>query len=471
MAIGMNMDEIRVLAPTGVTGSGFLESSFEQGLAQKPHFIGADAGSTDPGPEYLGSGATAFPRAAIRRDLRLMLTGARKIKVPLLIGTAGTGGNAQQVSDMVDLVKEIAATEGLSFKLAVIQAEQDRDYLKRRLQEGRITPLFPAPEFDEKTIDRSAHIVGMMGVEPWQRALAAGADVIIAGRSSDTAIFAAMPVMMGFPEGIAWHMAKILECGAASAVQRKTPDCMFAWVRRDHFVVEAPDPSLRCTPQSIASHSLYENADPFKLLECSGTLDLTNSRYEAISDRAVRVKCSEFIKADRYTVKLEGAELVGYQSILIGSVRDPYIIRQIDDWTTRLTEKIHARVNMVFGDQLAPSDYLLNIRIYGKNGTMGPLEPVTDIKSHELCLIFEATAPTQDIANTIGGIIRHQALHLPIPEWSGLITAIACPYNQMERGAVYRFNVNHVLEPDSPTEMFPMTLFDVSGNYNREILT
>ena len=113
----------------------------------------------------------------------------------------------------------------------------------------------------------------------------------------------------------------------------------------------------------------------------------------------------------------------------------------------------------------------LNIRIYGKNGTMGPLEPVTDIKSHELCLIFEATAPTQDIANTIGGIIRHQALHLPIPEWSGLITAIACPYNQMERGAVYRFNVNHVLEPDSPTEMFPMTLFDVSGNYNREILT
>jgi hypothetical protein len=96
MAIGMNMDEIRVLAPTGVTGSGFLESSFEQGLAQKPHFIGADAGSTDPGPEYLGSGATAFPRAAIRRDLRLMLTGARKIKVPLLIGTANTVGTAHQ---------------------------------------------------------------------------------------------------------------------------------------------------------------------------------------------------------------------------------------------------------------------------------------------------------------------------------------------------------------------------------------
>ena len=42
------IDEIRILAPTGVCGSGFLEASFERGLAQKPHFIGCDAGSTDP---------------------------------------------------------------------------------------------------------------------------------------------------------------------------------------------------------------------------------------------------------------------------------------------------------------------------------------------------------------------------------------------------------------------------------------
>jgi hypothetical protein len=65
-------DEIRILAPTGVCGSGFLESSFETGLSWKPHFIGCDAGSTDPGPEYLGTGRTAFPPQAIRRDLRIM---------------------------------------------------------------------------------------------------------------------------------------------------------------------------------------------------------------------------------------------------------------------------------------------------------------------------------------------------------------------------------------------------------------
>ena len=462
-------NEIRILSPTGVCGSGFIESSFEKALSQKPDFIGCDAGSTDPGPSYLGSGNTAFPKDAIRRDLKLMLLGARRLGIPLLIGSAGTAGADVQLDNFYALVKEIAATEKLKFKLALIHSEQKKPYLAQKLREGRIKPLHPAPEFNQATIDRSEHIVGMMGAEPFMRALEAGAEVIVAGRASDTAIFAAMPVMRGFPEGIAWHAAKILECGAAAVVNRKTPDCMFAWLRRDHFVVEAPDAQLTCTPQSIASHSLYENADPFKLIECSGTLDLTNSRYEAISSTAVKVSRSEFLPAQRYTVKLEGAEKVGYQSILIGSVRDPFIIRQIDDWTARLSEKIRARVQMVFGDRLAPEDYLFHIRIYGKNGTMGPLEPVKEIRSHELCLVFEVTAPTQEIASTIAGITRHQALHLPIPEWSGLITALACPYNHLDRGAVYRFNVNHVVEPDDPCEMFPMDLIAIDGTTHRKL--
>lgn len=463
------MDEIRVLSPTGACGSGFVEASFERALAQKPHFIGVDAGSTDPGPLYLGSGKTAFPRAAIQRDLRIALKGARRLGVPLLIGSAGTGGADAQVDLVAEILRDIAAKEGLKFKLALVYSEQDKAYLKRRLAEGRIKPLPPAPPFDAGTIDRSEHIVGMMGAEPFIKALQSGADVVLAGRASDTAIFASVPVMHGFPEGMAWHAAKILECGAAAVVNRKTPDCMFAWIRKDHFVVEAPDPALRCTPQSIASHSLYENGDPFKLIECSGTLDLTDSQYEAVSDTAVKVSGSKFIHADRYTVKLEGAEKAGYQSILLGSVRDPYIIRQIDDWLARLDEKIKARIAMVYGDELKDSDYIFNVRVYGRDGTMGPLEPVKEIRSHELCIVFEVTAPTQEIASTIAGITRHQALHLPIPEWSGLITALACPYNHTDRGAIYRFNMNQVVEPEDPLEMFRIKLVDVDGTAQKRI--
>jgi phage FluMu protein gp41 len=61
----------------------------------------------------------------------------------------------------------------------------------------------------------------------------------------------------------------------------------------------------------------------------------------------VRVSGSKFIPAEQYTIKLEGAELVGHQALVIGSVRDPFIIRQIDDWLTRLNEKMRARVQDV----------------------------------------------------------------------------------------------------------------------------
>jgi hypothetical protein len=149
--------EIRVLSPTGVCGSDFVEASFERALNQNPHFIGCDAGSTDPGPGYLGASKTAFPPDAIERDLRLMLRGARRANIPLLIGSAGTGGNDAQLDIVYRLVRKIAAAEGLKFKTALVHAEQKKAYLKRRLREGRIKPLDPAPRFDEATIERSEH--------------------------------------------------------------------------------------------------------------------------------------------------------------------------------------------------------------------------------------------------------------------------------------------------------------------------
>jgi hypothetical protein len=329
--------------------------------------------------------------------------------------------------------------------------------------EGRIRPLDPAPDFDAAVIDRSRRIVGMMGDEPYLKALEMGAQVVLAGRSSDTAMFSAVPIREGFDAGLALHAAKILECGTASVVQRKTPDCMMAFIRENHFVVQAMDPEMRCTPQSIASHALYENADPFRLVEPAGVLDMTDSTYSVAPDNAVKVAGSRFEPAVRYTIKLEGAESVGFQTIVIGSMRDPFFIRQIDDWIARLRERVSWRVENVTG--LKSSEYDLNIRIYGKNGTMGPLEPVQEVGGHEICLLFEATAPSQELATTIASMTRHQALHLPVPEWSGLITAIACPYSPayIERGEIFRFCVNHVVEPDDPLEMFSIKLMSVGS--------
>jgi hypothetical protein len=168
----------------------------------------------------------------------------------------------------------------------------------------------------------------------------------------------------------------------------------------------------------------------------------------------VRVSGSTFEPARRYTIKLEGAELAGYQSLIVGSVRDPVILRQFDPWLDGLVAAAKERIRAVFGPDIE-RQYRFDVRVFGKNATMGPLEPETAI-GHEVGLLFQVTAPTQELATALMKSVGHIAVHYPVPEWSGLITSIAYPYSPPEiaRGACYRFNMNHVVEPASPLEMF-----------------
>ena len=182
------MDEVRAFAPTGVIGSSYLETSLVRAMEWEPHFIGSDAGSTDHGPDALGRGKCMFPRQTVKRDMKLMLQAARSTNIPLLIGSSGTAGADLNLEWTADVLQEIAHEEGLHFRLALIHAEQDKEYLKKKLRQGRIHPLNPAPTISEEVIDRASHIVGMMGTEPYLRALDEGADVVLAGRSSDTEI-------------------------------------------------------------------------------------------------------------------------------------------------------------------------------------------------------------------------------------------------------------------------------------------
>lgn len=457
------MDEIRIIAPTGVLGSGYLMQSLDTGLKQNPHFIGVDAGSTDPGPFFLATGKCAFSRQAYKRDLTPLMIGTRNLNIPLAVGTAGTAGGEIQLQWAFDIIKEIAEENNLHFKIALIHAEQRKGYLIEKLKAGKISPLQPELPISEEVISRSEHIVAMMGAEPYIQALAEGADIILAGRSSDPAIFAGFCMHKGCDPGLAWHAGKILECGTAAAVFRKRPDCIMAYMHKDHFIVEPLDPDARCSPQSIAAHSFYENYDPFYIQESSGILDISRASYHAVSDRAVKVSGSRFIPQSPPTLKLEGAEFAGFQSVLIGSIRDPVIIRQIDSWMARLKEKVTERIAELYPDPDHQKGIKIYYHVYGKNGTMGPLEPTRETLSHELCLIVEATADSQEIATTIASSIRHIALHLPVPEWSGIITGLATPFSPpyVERGAIYRFNLNHVLALEDPMEAFQIEMISL----------
>ena len=451
--------EIRMLAATGMLGSGFREESLLRGIEWEPDFIRADSGSTDPGPYFLGAGRPQFSRRAYERDLRILLREAVPRQIPLLIGSASTAGADPHVDYMAEIIRDLTRELKLHFRMALIRSEVDRGWLKDKLQTKKVLPLPNAPEIDEGVIDNSAHIVAMMGPDPFVWALEGGADVVVAGRSSDTSIFAAIPMMHGINPGPVWHAAKILECGAAAVTQRTVPDCMFAWVTDEYFIVEPPAPDYRCTPQSVASHTLYENADPYKLVEPIGMLDTSECSYQAVSDRGVKVTGSKFLKGKTYTLKLEGAELVGYQAVVLGGVRDPVILEQLEQWVAQVKAAGEARVRALFPEV---EKFMLNFRIYGKDGVMGALEPNQRLEGHEAAVVIEVTAPTQDTANAIAATLSHFALHYAVPHWHGLISALAFPYAPAElvRGPVYRFNLNHVVHIDDGEELrrvFPVS--------------
>lgn len=446
--------EIRILAPTGALGAGFRVESLQRGVAMRPHVIACDAGSTDSGPYYLGAGQPKLSREAVGRDLRLLLKARDALDVPLIIGSCGTSGRDVGVDLVADLSREIAEQENLSFSLGRIYADQDAGYLVDRYEQGRIRPLDPAPPIDAHTLTDS-HVVGMMGVEPIQRALSDGAQVVLAGRASDTALFAALPHAMGADPGLTWHAAKTVECGAACAIP-PSADGLFVHLREDHFDVEPLDASSRLTPHSVAAHTLYENANPYLITEPSGVLDTTQATYTAIDERTVRVTGAKYVPSDTYTIKLEGSRLVGYQTIAIGGIRDRVVIDQLPALLAKAKEYFQAKVRDVFDGRVDPDDVDIDYRLYGRDAVLGANDPDRDQPVHELGVLITVTAPTQALAHAIATFVAHSSSHLPIPQYEGLASTIAYPFSppETDRGPVYEFTLNHVVEPADPHEMF-----------------
>jgi Acyclic terpene utilisation family protein AtuA len=448
---------IKAVAATGQLGTGFKAHTLAA-AAVGADFIGCDAGSSDPGPYYLGSGERQSSDESVRRDLELMIGEGIKHGIPVLIGSAGTAGADPHVARTVEIVRALAAKNDWHFSLGIVNSELPADRVVEAYRAGKLTPLNGAPEISEETIRAAAHTVAMQGPECFIDALEQGADVVIAGRTSDTSIFAAIPMMNGIPEGVAFHAAKVLECGAASVVERKYPDSMVAYLEEDGFTIEPPNPDMMCTPQSVASHAFYETADPFRLPEPRGALITTDAVYTATSDRAVKVTGSTFAVAEDYTVKLEAATLIGYRTIVIAGIRDPLLVDQIDDFVERTRAVIAGKIADSLG--LQEGDYQMRWSIYGKNGTLGQFEPENHVTGHEVALFMDIVAETQEKAQAIGSVAWHTALHQPIPEYSGLVSNLAFPVSPpaTNAGPVYEFSINHVMHLDSPSDTYTLTV-------------
>jgi hypothetical protein len=443
-----------MLSTSGILGYGYAEESLKIGMSWEPHLIGCDGGSTDPGPYYLGSGKSFTSRLSVKRDLRLMLIAAVAAKIPCIIGTSGGAGGEPHLQDTAALVREIAREEGLSFKMALIHSEQDKASLIERVQSGHSRPLGKMAPLDQDTIERAERIVGMMGPEPFVRALDGGAQVILAGRSSDPAQWAGPAMRAGIPPAPAWYAGKMLECGAEPSVP-KEPDNIFLRVRQDHLICEPPNPIRRSTPLAVANFALHENSSPIHHTEPGGLLDTSDCVFEAVSDRAVKVSGMTWKAAAQYTIKLEGVERAGYRAITICGTRDPVLISQIDSYLETHREKVALKAAS-FG--VPPEDYTMIVRTYGKDGVMAGWEPVKQIVSHELGFIIEVVGKTQDVANAVLAMARTSMLHADFPGRLCKEGNMAFPFSpsDIEMGPMYRFSIFHVVMPRDPYEMFPI---------------
>ncbi|ODT60239.1 MULTISPECIES: acyclic terpene utilization AtuA family protein [Paracoccus] len=445
----------RVLVPSGVLGLGFDRAALERGVALSPDIICIDGGSTDSGPFSLGAGQSKYSRAATKSEWRSLMQARAQAGVPLVIGTAGTCGTDSTVDWMFDITVELARELGQTLRVARLYSQQPTARVAEALEAGRISPLPPAPDI---RLDDLTNIVALAGAEQIQAALATGADIVIAGRTTDTATIAALPLSRGDAAGGVWHGAKIAECGALCSTN-PTSGVIMVDFDHDGFTVEPLADGARCTPHSVSAHMLYENSDPFRLYEPGGYLDVTGARYTALDDRRVRVEGSSWVPGP-YTVKLEGARIAGWQTTILAILRNAHYAQNAQAWVDRLTGFLQAEIATRMG--LDPADYGLEFRLIGVNGALGPLENRTG-SPVEVGVLGIVTARTQAEAAEIGKLINPFVLHYPLTDDEELPT-FAFPYSPAttDRGPLYEFALNHVMALDDPMSAFRLTVTEVT---------
>ncbi len=437
----------RVLIPSGALGLNYDKVALERGVAMKPDIIAIDGGSTDSGPAYLGRGVSKYSRASTMVEWKGLMEARAKAGCPLVIGTSGTCGTDSTVDWMLEITQEIASELGQKIKVATVKSTQDPEALLAQFD--KIAPLPVAPEICPETLKNCTNIVALAGAEQIQAALNTGADIVIAGRTTDTAIIAALPLQNGDHAGGAWHGAKIGECGALCATNPQSGVIVVEFDDSGFTVTPLAD-DAKASPHTVSAHMLYENSDPFVLFEPGGHLDVTGARYEAVDDTSVRVTGSSWVPSERYTVKLEGARVAGYQSVAMVILRDQHYVENAQRWADDIAAKCTTKAN----ERLSTDAFTIELRLIGQNASFGELEHRNETPL-EIGVMAIVTTESAELTEEIAKMLDPYLLHHPLTQQEEVPT-FAFPFSpaSIPRGPVYEFCLNHVLELGDPMDVF-----------------
>uniref|UniRef100_UPI003568F9D0 acyclic terpene utilization AtuA family protein n=1 Tax=Phaeovulum sp. TaxID=2934796 RepID=UPI003568F9D0 len=366
-------------------------------------------------------------------------------------------GADSAVDWLYQITEELAAELGQKLRVARLYSGQNPAELTKALAAGHVTPLPAAPPISPEILASCTNIVALAGAEQIQAALSTGADIVIAGRTTDTAIIAALPLSRGDHAGGAWHGAKVGECGAIATTNPATGTIQIDF-DASGFTFTPLGASARATPYTVSAHMLYENSDPFILHEPGGHLDVTGTQYQALNAREVRVEGSKWVPAP-YTVKLEGARVAGYQTVSLALLRERRYVEGARAWADAVIAEARAKVAARLGQ---PADaYDLEIRLIGIDATLGVLENNTSLPP-EVGALAIVTAPTEALAAEIAKMVNPYLLHHALEEDEPMPT-FAFPFSpaEMNRGALYEFCLNHVLQVSDPMAPFRLVVSEV----------
>ncbi|SCK31216.1 acyclic terpene utilization AtuA family protein [Streptomyces sp. WMMB 322] len=441
---------MRIMSPTGHLGFTPIEpGSFHAGVQARPDAIVADSGSADIGPYPLGADLAHSPEEWQRHDLRLCLTAARELDVPLVIGSASDTGSDRGVDLYVRLISEIAAERDLApFRLAAIRSGVDVARLGEALAAGvPVQGLNGRPDADDETLARTDRAVAVMGVEPIRAALDAGADVVVTGRACDSALFAAVAESRGgIPRGPALLAGKLLECASFCAEPFMGKESVIGEVDADGVTLEPMHPQQRCTPASVASHGMYERVDPYAEYVPGGHLDMHDLHFEQTDERRTRVTGAVWRPSQTYAVKIEGSGRTGERALSIMGIRDPYTLSRLDDVIAWSRMKLAERYG-------TPEErgYAVHFHVYGRDGVMGHLEPAPLVEGHEVGIVVEAVAATPEAAEEVCTLAARNLFYARLPDVKGTAGGASFFSDEVLRGRpAYEWTLNHTLALDLP---------------------
>src|SRR5262249_43664001 len=156
--------------------------------------------------------------------------------------------------------------------------------------------------------------------------------------------------------------------------------------------------SRRCTPYSIAAHSLYEESHPQLQFYPEGILAMEKTAFFARDARTAGIHGSRFVRAGKpwpWSIKLEGARRLGARKVSLLHIDPPDLPR-------------------------VPSDVL----VYGRNGVQS--QPVA-AGERELGIIIETTAKSEQAAVELASLLTHYLIHYGYPGRKATAGNIAYP--------------------------------------------